>query len=88
VWQRSKPGSKRTLEKTALVAIGQRCGRKHTTKTSNQVSQNRPRRKAAGRTAQGARQRKKPEHQVLGPQSTKEGGGDSSHYSQSFAALQ
>lgn len=44
--------------------------------------------KAAGRRTKAARQRKKPEHQVLGPQSTKEGGGDSSYYSESFVALQ
>ena len=47
-----------------------------------QRSRNRPRGKATARNSTRTRKRKKPEHQVLGPQSTKEGGGDSSYYSE------
>jgi hypothetical protein len=85
---RSKRGSKCTLEKAALVAIGQRRRAKRAEKSRIQGSRNRPRCKATGKRTKAARQRKKPEHQVLGPQSTKEGGGDSSYYSESFVALQ
>jgi hypothetical protein len=67
--------------KNELVAAGQR---HDAARNGNQRSRDR----LGGKSANPPRQRKKPEHQVLGPQSTKEGGGDSSYYSECFAALQ
>jgi len=71
-------GLKQAIEKSA------RCDRAtpRDLGPGKQRSRNRPGGKAAAKNSNRTRQRKKPEHQVLGPQSTKEGGGDSSYYSE------